>query len=405
MRETRTGVLLASLTAAAAMAAFPAWADDPEFDFSGYLEPELQFYFDGREPEQEFFNSSIAAQLEFELLWNRGETQIVVVPFGRVDQNDSRRSHWDIREMKFLHVIDGIEIRAGVDKVFWGVTEAVHFVDIINQDDLVESIDAEEKLGQPMVSVAVPTDYGLFKAFWLPYFRERTFPGIEGRPRIDLPVALESARFESAAAEWHQDFAFRWSNFIGPVDIGLAYFHGTGRDPLLILEPAPGGGVQLVPFYPQIQQGSIDAQATFDAWLIKFEGLVREELSATYFQATGGLEYTFFGIFGAPDDLGVVLEYAYDSRGTGGATQPFANDVFAGLRWAANDVASTTVLAGVVVDASDSTFGAFVEASRRLGDDYLLSLELRLTENTPPASFQASFEDEDFVQVRLARYF
>ena len=35
----------------------------------------------------------------------------------------------------------------GLGKVFWGVTEFNHLVDVINQTDLVEGIDGEAKLG------------------------------------------------------------------------------------------------------------------------------------------------------------------------------------------------------------------------------------------------------------------
>jgi len=54
---------------------------------------------------------------------------------------------------------------------FWGVTEFQHLVDIINQTDLVENIDTEDKLGQPMINLALINDWGTVDLFIMPYFR------------------------------------------------------------------------------------------------------------------------------------------------------------------------------------------------------------------------------------------
>ncbi len=76
------------------------------------------------------------------------------------------------------------ETRVGVRRVFWGVTEFQHLVDIINQSDSVEDIDNEDKLGQPMINLSLVKDWGIVDFFVLPYFRERTFAGAEGRPGL-----------------------------------------------------------------------------------------------------------------------------------------------------------------------------------------------------------------------------
>ena len=52
------------------------------------------------------------------------------------------------------------KFRVGVGKVFWGVTESQHLVDIINQTDLVENIDTEDKLGQPMLETTWLQNWG-----------------------------------------------------------------------------------------------------------------------------------------------------------------------------------------------------------------------------------------------------
>ena len=81
---------------------------------------------------------------------------------------DDRRSHFDVRELMYQRVFDDFELRAGLGRVFWGVTESYHLVDIINQTDLVEDIDLEDKLGQPLVNLTLIRDWGALDLFALP---------------------------------------------------------------------------------------------------------------------------------------------------------------------------------------------------------------------------------------------
>lgn len=376
-----------------------------ETDISGSIEFEFRGFFeeasDSQQPET---NLSVALQTTFEISSDDGRQNFVVTPFFRWDEHDPNRSHIDLRQARYFGAFDGLNLRIGVDKVFWGVTEAVHFVDIINQTDLVENVDGEDKLGQPMVNLALPTEVGTFELFWLPYFRERSFEDFEGRPRFDLPVDTDQTLYEDPEGEHHPDIAVRWSHYIGEFDIGLAHFEGTGRDPLLI----PGLDSQarpvLIPYYPQISQTSLDLQATFGAWLYKFEGLTREELGESYIQATGGIEYSFYGIFGTAQDLGLVAEYAWDERGALART-PFNNDGFLGLRWALNDEQSTSVLAGVLADFDTEAWLFRVEAERRLGETASISLEAQFAGDVPLEDVLYSYEDDDFIQIRLTRYY
>lgn len=200
------------------------------------------------------------------------------------------------------------------------------------------------------------------------------------------------------------DAAVRYSNNFGDIDLGLSYFQGTGRDP--ILKPAldAGGSLVLAPYYTQIKQASFDVQATKGAWLYKAEGYWRDELGQQYEALTGGIEYTFYGIWGSDGDLGVVGEYALDSRGMV-ARAPYQNDGFLALRWTANDAASTSLLAGMVVDASTGARGFRFKGERRLDEDYHLSVEAYAFGDVPKSDPVYSVADDDYLQIRIARYF
>lgn len=393
----------AALAAATAVAASPALGD-VEFDASGYIEPELQIFFESpSDARQHNDNISVAGQLELEVFLSPDHT-LILTPFARLDARDDERTHVDLREGYFEAIFDRFELRIGLKKVFWGRTEAAHLIDVINQTDNLESVDGEEKLGQPMVNVTVPTDFGIFDFYWLPYFRERQFPGVDGRPRLNMPISNDITLYESDREEEHQDFAARWSHYVGAWDFGVSHFYGTARDPLLV--PQLDGNMQpiLIPYYPLMHQTAVDVQATYGPMLYKFEGFHRWQLDENWTQATGGIEYSFYGVFGTPGDIGIVAEYIWDERGRS-ASNPFQNDLFAGLRWTANDIQSTSILGGGIVDLDGGGYVLSVEAERRIGEDFFLQVETRLFVDVPMSDPFFSYADDDFLQVRLARYF
>jgi len=57
------------------------------------------------------------------------------IGFGRLDADDARRTHLDLRELGVTYLGHGVVGVAVVGNVFWGVTEVHHLVDIINQTD------------------------------------------------------------------------------------------------------------------------------------------------------------------------------------------------------------------------------------------------------------------------------
>jgi len=401
--ETRRAaplVLLAGLLAAGA-----PWTPAPAYELSGAVALESRIFVHAPlDPRQHGDNLSLTLEPEFNHEWDDGRQSLSFVPFVRLDQGDRRRSHFDVRELTWLRAADTWEMRAGVRKVFWGVAESEHLVDIINQTDLVEDIDGEDKLGQPMVNLALIRDWGTLDLFVMPYFRTRTFPGRSGRLRTLPRIDNQHPRFESAAKRHHLDLALRWSASLGDIDVGIAHFRGTSREPRLLLGRDGGGAPVLVPFYEQIHQTSLDLQATTGQWLWKLEALTRSGQGRTFSAFIGGFEYTFVGALGTAADVGLLAEYAYDDRGRQ-ASSPFQDDLFAGLRWSLNDAASSTVLAGVVTDRLSGAQLYSLEASRRLGDRWKLSLIGRAVTAPAPRDPLRSLRKDDYVQLTLARYF
>ena len=384
-------------------------------DFSGRIELEPRGFMQSpAHPGQNRHGLSLAVQPEFYHSFDDGRQSLLFSPFLRLDTADDRRTHFDVRELLYQRVFDAVELRIGIGRVFWGVTESYHLVDVINQTDLVENIDREDKLGQPLANLTLIGDWGAVDLFVLPGFRERTFPGREGRLRSEPFIDTGRATYESGAGRQRIDYAVRWSHAIGDFDIGVAHFRGTSREPRLLPEcedgrsalstPCNPSTVVLAPRYEVVNRTSLDLQATRDATLWKLEALHESGQGDTYVAWVAGFEYTWFGINESGMDLGLLAEHLFDDRG-GNAPHPLEDDVFAGMRLAFNDEEDTALLAGVIVDMEGDATNLTLEASRRVGDDWKVELEARMWTGVAHDDPMSPLRDDDYLQLTLSRFF
>ncbi|MGB1203225.1 MAG: hypothetical protein ACPG75_06640 [Alloalcanivorax venustensis] len=423
---------LLALTGIALASTASAW------EFRGETGVEGRYFTDGPGTAGYWHNGSVYAKAELFHEWNDRDDQFVFIPFARQDEHDENRTHADIRELSWIHVADGWESRVGISKVFWGVTEGRHLVDIINQTDLVEQIDQEEKLGQPMINVSTVRDWGILDVFILPGFRERTFPGEDGRPSLAVPVDTDDPIYESGAEQKRVDAAIRWQFWMGDWQFGLSHFSGTTREPLLALNTFQLSQAQLgafavtgqlpagykprfIPVYEVIDQSGLEAQYVSGGWLWKLEVISRSGQGDRFTALDGGLEYTQVGIFESDLDLGWIVEYLWEDRDELLAS-PFEHDVLLGNRLTFNDIASTEVLWGVVWDPETEERAWSLETSRRIGDRFKVSLESRIYSNTgepptveqivgaslqeiPPETPLSIYGQEDNIQLEVVYYF
>lgn len=363
------------------------------------------FYQDALYPQQERGNLSVYFEPQFYNSFNDGDDSISFKGYVRFDQQDSERTHGDIREFKWTHSGNEWEFQAGIGKVFWGQTESLHLVDVINQTDAVEAIDGEDKLGQPMLTFSLFKDWGNTTFFVLPYFRERTFSGIDGRFRPPIPVDTDKPVYESEDEEKNLDWAIRWKHSMGDWDIGLSYFDGTSREPDLLLVANEMSEPGLRPFYPQMQQTGIDVLAFVGGWTLKFEGIHRTTINEDFTAFVGGFEYTFVGLFDSVYDINLLMEYQYDERGE--AINVIAqNDLMVGSRLVLNDIDGTQILFGLVQDLDYSNVrSGFVEASSRINDHWKWRVDAWLFSSDEPIEPSYFLRRDDYVQLSLEYYF
>jgi len=373
-----------------------------EWDMRGNVTGEVtQFTHEPAHTANQKSNLSLAAEVE--LYTDVSDSgSVTITPFIRVDESDKERSHLDFRELLYTHVSDTWEARVGLGKVFFGVAESTNLVDIINQFDSVEGFSSDAKLGQPMLNVLVTKDWGDIDLYLLPGFRERTFPGSNGRPRLPLAIDADNARFESGAENQHIDVAARLSKVVGEWDLAAHVFHGTAREPILQFNP---NSQSLVPFYAQMTQAGIDAQATLESWLLKAELVYRSgDEFDNHTAAVTGFEYSFYDIKASGADLGIVAEYIFDERGEEGPAL-LQNDVLVALRFALNDAASTEALAGVITDLDGDGEVLSFEASRRFGSNLKASVTYTGWSDGDAPSNLTAFDREDNLRLELGYFF
>ena len=348
------------------------------------------------------------------LLEDAAGRSFTLAPFLRYDAGDSERTHFDLRQAYLLLYGDiGInqwELRLGVDRVFWGVTESQNLVDIINQIDLIEHPNEKVRLGQPMAHLTYSGDWGALELFGMTYHRGRTYSGRRGRLRLPIVMDDDYATYESGAGKWHWDVAARYSNSFGPLDLGLSAFEGTSREPYPRLAFNDGGIPILAPHYVQIRQLGLDAQLIAGSWLFKLETIHRagglnilgaeEDFAAFVF----GTEYSLYSVFGTAIDVGLLTEWNYDDRRSR-STNRFQNDLFFGTRIGFNDVEDTEIIGGVLTDLDHSSHFVAVEFNRRLLERWTLHFDAVVLLNVGEQDFLYVSRRDSYVELGLSYSF
>ena len=379
-------------------------------EFTGDIGLEGRWYPDqGLHPIQRSHASGFVLRPELYFEDQAGRS-LTIRPFFRYDAADSRRSHADLHEAYAMLIgqwgASEWELRLGIDRVFWGVTESQHLVDIVNQVDLVEHPNEKARLGQLMAHVTWAGGWGAFELFGITGHRGRTFSGRYGRLRLPLLVDKQAATYESGAEEWHVDVAARYSGTFGLLDFGVSYFDGTSREPFLLPTFRNDGTPILAPHYRQIRQFGLDAQFTTGSAQYKLEAIRRagafnafgREEAYTAFVVGG--EYTFYSLFETTADLGLLSEWNYDMRRKR-ATSRFQNDLFFGSRLAFNDELGTEFIGGVLTDLDHDSHFVSLELSRRLRDNWSLHFETVVLMNIGKADLIYALRRDSFIGLDL----
>ncbi|GLR70308.1 hypothetical protein [Agaribacter marinus] len=383
-----------------------------ELEISGKIGVEGRYFVNEPLLQSQLDQTQASLVIEPELYWQSddGSKSFTFKPFYRKDSQDTARSHGDIRELSYVYASDnGWEMRTGIRKEFWGVTEFQHLVDVINQTDTVEDFDGEDKLGQLMINYSGVYDWGILDVFVLPNFRERTFPGVDGRLRAPIIIDEDNVSYESSKEDEHIDLAIRWSHSVGNIDIGTHWFRGTNREPILHLDVgADGQTPALLQYYQQMEQVGLDAQMIAGDTLWKLETIYRNTNTENHWATQAGFEHTLYGVFDSVVDLGLLMEHSWDSRGEGDeneVTTNFQNDLYVGARLAINDAQSSELLMGIGTDLEHNASSFIFEFTRRVGNSIKVSADIRIIQSSESSDLLYGLKEDDHLQLTMDWYF
>lgn len=318
--------------------------------------------------------------------WNDGQDFFKFNPYIRVDGVDKERTGFDLREAFWGHLGDSWEMKLGFTRVFWGRTEFLNVVDVVNQQDFVDGA-RKAKLGQPLLHLSLVRDEAILDFYTLIGVRERTYPGEDGRLRTPIPVDASGARYDQGTSKNDIGFAARWSQPAGDIsEFAVSVFSGVSREPYFAFNfdlEKP----RLVPVYYHMDQIGLEWEIIYDGWVGKLEAAGVRSQRENYFTAVMGVEYTFGDVFESGIDLTTIVEYMWDERQDD--TPAFLEkDLGFGLRATFNDEQSTTFLLGALIDPETDEKVLAFEGSRRIGDAFKLSAQLSyvLDRGQPPLS-------------------
>lgn len=388
-------VLLLAGSSASAQEAERAWK------MSGYAGAVGRFYADTSGQDRE--SDRVAFRLEPEWTWSDSRYRLVVAPRLFIDGRDSGRSRSDLVELHGGVRWDANQIKLGISRVFWGVTESRHLVDIINPPDLALHYSGDEqRLPTAMLQVSRTTDFGQVEIFGLPWERDPRYPGKLGRPNTELPVSGEVVHPDGLPPA----FASRWAWSQGNFDSHVYYFRGLDRESVLtprLQTFAPP--IALEASRKLIRQWGWDLQMPLDNWLIKSEVIYRSGYSRSFAAAVLGAEYAMNGFMGSVADVAVMAEYQADPRPADAPLAPMNHAWFGGVRVALNDPASSEFKLGLLRDVATPAYIWRGDFSRRLQEHWTLSGSFNLFRKVAAEQALRGYAADSYLELLLKYHF
>lgn len=390
----------AAITGLLVLAAAPARAD---VEYRGPVALDARAWFAPPAEPTQSEGVGVSFMAEPELSVAGARAALVVRPFARVDSQDPARTHYDVRRAELTWAKGGLALGAGAGLFHWGVLDGARLADVVNQLDLVEDADMDQKLGQPYAGGTWSSEALSLQVLYLPYHRARTFPGLAGRLRPSTGIDPADPTYEPALGAWHPGAAARIGWTGEALDLGLSGLRGVSREPRLVAQLTDE---RLAVAYDRLDQVSADASFTLEGLVLKVEAASRWHSSERLFSyaVAGGAEYTRLGIFSTDADLTLLAEYVHDRRPPGAPATLHQDDGFLGLRLALNDGGGSELLAGGFVDATSGFTAARALVGRRLDDHWKLYAEARMFAG-PADAVEWWLLGDSFAQLRVAYFF
>ncbi|WP_199610179.1 hypothetical protein [Flocculibacter collagenilyticus] len=303
----------------------PCFAADLLDNISVDLATTGRYYFNAEDKNQTVnnqFSKGIKAEAKFSHKFEHAKFNSQV--FANWNDADEARRYIDIRKANLYFRKNDFTFGAGVDTFFWGVSESINVVNVMNQSDLMESLDGKVKLGQTFVSVSNRFSNGDISFYYLPEFRAITFPE---RPSYGLPIA-DHDQYEDDKKDG--GFAARGLFYYDQFEFAVSYFKGTRRSPILMRQ-SPSSPL-LTPYYLQTENMMFDGVYLSEDFTLKLEAKAGKELNNGFTTANLGIEYPSYLFADYIEEVTFIAEYVFDDRKLTAETHG-QNDLFIGAKF------------------------------------------------------------------------
>lgn len=282
--------------------------------------------------------------------------------YGQQGISEYTEGYFDPTIAKISWLEDSYQIDIGYDLVYWGVTEGINVINLVNQRDQIRDYFLKQGLGQLMVSASYFGDYITVDTYILPKFEELNFGGTQRPWGLGLPVDDSQTTYESSQGEYHTDYAARLSGMMDNLEYGLTYFNGTYRKPLYRIDES---AQYLVPHYIQGSVVGLDAQYIMGSNIYKLElGYFKPNSFESYVSTAFGVERTLDSSLFGDGDSTVYIEYYYDSRQNDN-TVTFQNDLFLSYKYSTYNAFEVETMIGSIVDTQyGGVIGTFEVAGK-----------------------------------------
>lgn len=291
---------------------------------------------------------------------------------------------------------DSFQFDAGYNLVYWGVTEGINVVNIINQRDQIRDYFRKQGLGQLMLSASYFGDDINLEAYILPNFEELNFGSTTQPWGLGLPVDDSKSTFESSEGRNHIDYAARVSGMVDDLEYGIFYFDGTYREPLYYLDESTE---YLVPHYILGKTVGLDAQYLYGSNIYKLElAYFKPNSFKEYVSSTLGIEKVLESSLFDNGEGTIYLEYYYDSRRNDNSVA-FQNDIFLAYKHSTYNAYDIEVKVGGIIDIEHTGVIGTLNITGKITKS--LKSELELIYFNANDIQDALFYSKDFDQVKF----
>jgi hypothetical protein len=203
--------------------------------------------------------------------------------------NISKSSDYDaVKEGYCDYFTQDFLLLFGFNTEFWGVAESHNTVNILNQVNLKEGFDSDERLGVFMIKGTYNLNLGEFSYYYLPKPDRVDYPDNDIRwSYIPDGINILPAVYDNNADKNSGIHILRYRGNIEAWEYALYLYHGLSRD--AVLKPT-STEFSVRPHYYIMTQYALEAQYTGDGLLLKLESFHQSHNDDRFISIIAGLE-------------------------------------------------------------------------------------------------------------------